>query len=82
MAEWVKAAGVLVFGVLGGSGMLLMGMNVDKFAEQGLKSHMSAQDAGKQLGEKAFEAFAQMQHDHRLHFGNPQRSWLEWISGK
>ena len=84
MAEWVRATGSLLAGVgaviAAVGGVLLVGQNMDKFAERGLTnglaSHMSAADAGKQFGEEAFKALSKMQHDHHQHMGNPKRSWL------
>ncbi len=70
MAEYVKAAGIL----LGGVGVLLLGYNADAIGEKGLtkigsgvqgglEGHMSAEAADRQFGEEAYRRFAS-------HFGN------------
>lgn len=84
MVEKVIAVGTLLMGVgavLVGAGAVLGALNLDKIASDGLKGHMSAPDAGNQVGEEAFKALVATQHDHHLHLGNPKRSWVQWFWG-
>ena len=89
MAEYVKAAGIL----LGGVGVLLLGYNADAIGEKGLtkigsgvqgglEGHTSAEAAGRQFGEEAFRRFEKLQLDHHHHIGDPKRSWWGWARGR
>lgn len=80
MAEYVKAAGIL----LGGLGVLLLGYNADAIGEKGLikigsgikgglEGHMSAEVAGGRFGKEAFRSFEKLQLDrHHHHIGDYQ----------
>ena len=49
-------------------------------ARDGLLGHMSAKDAGIQLGEEVAKSLHKIQIDHRVHLGGNHRTWWGWMS--